>query len=1109
MKTRKLTALILSVLMIISIIPISVFALPSTVTVSDSLQEHVHIEEDEDSTLSTERTLEVILYDSYGDGWNGASLAIKKGDELVAELTIEEGDTSKEKTVAIEGYNDWYTYSFVWTEGTFDGECNFEVVIDGESIFVTTNDELNDAITGDVVYVLDSRCAHSIPEDSLVCSVCSQTCGKDFSHSFAEDSICTFCKTVCGSESSPHDWSNKDGVCADCKKECTHSFAYNTCTICDFLKPAYVTAGTDTTYYLTIEEAIKDAAKTEGSTLYLNDNIYEEDIVTIDSGKFTLDLNSHNITIKNYYLEVTGTAELIINGPGTIDSEASGLSLYVKDSSKVTIKGGYFDDVVVVSGSGCNLIIEDGEFGSNIEALNGKITVSGGRNKYTIAYFGGSIVFEKLDTIENISIYNANETALSTSSITLPDGYIICDLLNFELQEIEGFCTAYVCKKETLPNGLYILAGDTVGDTWNNSMIEIYKEGTEEDTLVETVEIDEDVSKQSFELDYDPANAYKFKWITGEFDTECYFAIYLNGLLKYKTYNAGESFATTDTDFLRLDALCQGHEFEEGSSVCKLCSYKCSHSFGSDSVCDICAFECGTQTNPHSYDNGTCTICEQECTHDFSDNVCTACSLVRYITVNTGTKTYYFDNIYSAISLSSECPAAVLTLYDDIDLCDNGASVASGSLTIDLNGHTIISTVSTFDVVEEAEVIICDSSKTKTGRIETTNKNGAAAVISENASLTLNGGTLHTAGATTVHLLTGEGEFVMNAGTVSSAEGDSEVILTNGSLVHLKGGSIDGFIIHGAGTVSFEGHPNPAGIEVRNKTGEDKKASDYFLPEGCYFTLVKGDTTAVSDILHERIYYVGGTADIYVDIGEITSAENTRSIFVNGTQDTTYDVVNNSTYNIIGVLSTDILLEVVEREKDNTVATVKTQYFFVDAETRVVTALDSLSDYMGIYDETQVRAKDHEGLRFLADVSTKARDEKDSFVIDEYGFIVASVDNLGTEQLTLDFSNYAKGVAYTGDGETDIVYDNTDDEWYIFTGVLVNIPVEHYKTDVVCRTYTKITIDGSQFVIYGQIKSGNLYDTANELLKGDPQNTDLLRIVEDYDKFLNGAGDNA
>ena len=136
----------------------------------------------------------------------------------------------------------------------------------------------------------------------------------------------------------------------------------------------------------------------------------------------------------------------------------------------------------------------------------------------------------------------------------------------------------------------------------------------------------------------------------------------------------------------------------------------------------------------------------------------------------------------------------------------------------------------------------------------------------------------------------------------------------------------------------------------------------------------------------------------------------------------------------------------------------------------------------------------------------KAKNEETQFVIDEYGFVIATKNYLGENELTLDTVKMVTGVAYNKQDKTDIVFDNDNDEFAVFTGVLTNIPVERYKTDLVCKTYTKITVNGEQFTVYGEAVVGNVYDTAAALLQSNPDDTQLRKIIFDYEKTVGIPG---
>ena len=247
--------------------------------------------------------------------------------------------------------------------------------------------------------------------------------------------------------------------------------------------------------------------------------------------------------------------------------------------------------------------------------------------------------------------------------------------------------------------------------------------------------------------------------------------------------------------------------------------------------------------------------------------------------------------------------------------------------------------------------------------------------------------------------------------------------------------------------------------------------------------------------------YSDNPSFVEIEIGEKASASNVRYIEIDGVQTKIDD--DDDLYKVVS--EGNKLIEIVEKTSDETSVIVKTQYFYISENNASVTKL-SMDSYMNAYDGTSIRTKGYTGIIFKAEILTSAKYEDAEFVIDEYGFVVARKDYLGEEELTLDTEKTVVGVGYNREAGIDIVFDNNDNR-HIFTGVVKNIPVKHYKTDLVCKSYTKITVNGEQFVVYGEQVVGNLYDTAKHLLETDSSNADLLKIVLDYEGDINIPGD--
>ncbi len=231
-----------------------------------------------------------------------------------------------------------------------------------------------------------------------------------------------------------------------------------------------------------------------------------------------------------------------------------------------------------------------------------------------------------------------------------------------------------------------------------------------------------------------------------------------------------------------------------------------------------------------------------------------------------------------------------------------------------------------------------------------------------------------------------------------------------------------------------------------------------------------------------------------INIGERQSETNVRYAQFNGYRT---KIAEDGTDTFVLNLSSNSIVGIIEKANEDTPEIVSSAYYYVNAEEKTYSKL-GLDSYMTTDGKKSVRVKDPMGIRFKYAALKAAKLENDAFVIDEIGFIVAVTDRLGDTELTLNYDKYVTGVAYNKAENKDIVFDSSDDI-DVFTCVVTNIPISQYKTNLTCKTYTKMTIDGEQFVIYGEPTIGNIYDTAKKLLETDPDNADLIKIVLDAD----------
>lgn len=238
---------------------------------------------------------------------------------------------------------------------------------------------------------------------------------------------------------------------------------------------------------------------------------------------------------------------------------------------------------------------------------------------------------------------------------------------------------------------------------------------------------------------------------------------------------------------------------------------------------------------------------------------------------------------------------------------------------------------------------------------------------------------------------------------------------------------------------------------------------------------------------------------ITITLGDNLPEGHTRYVEVNGIQ----TEMESGTY-IVPEGEGNLLIEITEKDAEGSV--VDAGYYFVDRSARTVEKL-LFGPFMSASEKNSIRTKNPMGIRFKAQIRTSAKFEETEYVIDEYGFVVSRKDILGENELTLDTEVKVTGVGYNKAQNIDVVFEQND-EYHTFTGVVRNIPVKHYKTDLVCKTYTKISVDGEQFVVYGEPVVGNVYDTAKKLLETNPDNADLIKIVLDYEGTIGITLDN-
>ena len=79
-------------------------------------------------------TMELIMHDQYGDGWNGATLALYQHGELLLTTTLASGS---EQRIPFNSESD--TIVVMWSTGMYDNECSFIIKNEDDDVLITMN----------------------------------------------------------------------------------------------------------------------------------------------------------------------------------------------------------------------------------------------------------------------------------------------------------------------------------------------------------------------------------------------------------------------------------------------------------------------------------------------------------------------------------------------------------------------------------------------------------------------------------------------------------------------------------------------------------------------------------------------------------------------------------------------------------------------------------------------------------------------------------------------------------------------------------------------------------------------------------------------------------
>ena len=114
------------------------------------------------------------------------------------------------------------------------------------------------------------------------------------------------------------------------------------------------------------------------------------------------------------------------------------------------------------------------------------------------------------------------------------------------------------------------------------------------------------------------------------------------------------------------------------------------------------------------------------------------------------------------------------------------------------------------------------------------------------------------------------------------------------------------------------------------------------------------------------------------------------------------------------------------------------------------------------------------GLRLYNSIS---KDWVNDTRIVEFGTIAIRRDNFSEAELTVDTTDVKNGVAYQR-GSVAMKLWESDEEAYIYTAYLTNIPEEYYDDEYLVRTYAK---DYKGKIYYGKTVDVSVFEVANAI----------------------------
>lgn len=163
------------------------------------------------------------------------------------------------------------------------------------------------------------------------------------------------------------------------------------------------------------------------------------------------------------------------------------------------------------------------------------------------------------------------------------------------------------------------------------------------------------------------------------------------------------------------------------------------------------------------------------------------------------------------------------------------------------------------------------------------------------------------------------------------------------------------------------------------------------------------------------------------------------------------------------------------------------------------------------YHGFSIRITGKSGIRFKSSIAKELRNRLtapggvNGYVLKEYGTLIMDNANRGSYPMIKGGNKVMAGLSYgiNAQGIREDKIFETVDERYRFTGVLVELPAQYYRTEFAFRGYAVLEKDGVQTMVYGPALARSIYNLAEQLLNlklyptGSSADIFLRKLIED------------